>query len=215
MIGIFYKTVFDISVFYTFAGFFFCYAIGYETNPLSYGVFLIAALVLAVSGGMKYNGKTVAVIAAVIPAFTLLLETTTAGRAEVILLWAYFIFMINRETYLIYYYHFMEKFKGFVTALILPVVFFFFDLEKGMAAADLSIPYLLVFLAAGVMTLQSARHRATADSRKPVVKFQIVQSGLFFVVCILLTVSNVPWFAYHGGTIAAACHTAGSPDDIR
>lgn len=208
MIGIFYKTVFDISVFYTFAGFFFCYAIGYETNPLSYGVFLIAALVLAVSGGMKYNGKTVAVIAAVIPAFTLLIETTTVGRAEVILLWAYFIFMINRETYLIYYYHFMEKFKGFVTALILPVIFFFFDLEKGMAAANLSIPYLLVFLAAGVMTLQSARHRAAADSRKQFVRFQIVQSVLFFAVCILLTVSNVLQTLMNGIIVPLVSKTA-------
>lgn len=191
MMGIFYKTVFDISVFYAFASFFFCYAIGYETNPLSYGVFLAAALALAVSGRMKYNGKIFAVVAAVIPAVTLLIETTTVGRAEVLLLWAYFIFMVKQETYIIYYYHFMEKFKGFVIALILPVVFFFFDTESGVAAANIAIPYLLIFLAAGVMTLQAARHRATADSRKQFEKFQIFQTLLFFVICALLTVSNV------------------------
>lgn len=191
MMGIFYKTVFDISVFYAYAAFFFCYAIGYETNPLSYGVFLIAALVLAISGRMQYNGKICAIIAAVIPAVTLLIENTMVGRAEVILLWAYFVFMIKQETYLIYYYHFMEKFKGFVIALILPVIFFCFNVEAGTAAANIAIPYLLIFLAAGVMTLQAARYRATGDSEKQFEKFQILQTLLFFAVCILVTVTNL------------------------
>ena len=191
MMGIFYKTVFDISVFYAYAAFFFCYAIGYETNPLSYGVFLIAALVLAISGRMQYNGKICAIIAAVIPAVALLLENTMVGRAEVILLWAYFAFMIKQETYLIYYYHFMEKFKGFVIALILPVIFFCFNVEAGTAAANVAIPYLLIFLAAGVMTLQAARHRATGDSEKQFEKFQVLQTLLFFVVCALVTVTNL------------------------
>lgn len=191
MMGIFYKVVFDISVYYAFASFFFCYAIGYETNPLSYGVFLVAALVLAISGRMQYNGKLFAVISAVIPAAALALETTMVGRAEVLLLWVYFIFMVKQETYLIYYYHFMEKFKGFVIALILPVVFFCFNVEAGVAAANVAIPYLLIFLAAGVMTLQAARHRATADSRKQFEKFQIFQTLLFFAVCALLTVTNL------------------------
>jgi len=191
MMGIFYKTVFDISVFYAYAAFFFCYAIGYETNPLSYGVFLIAALVLAISGRMQYNGKICAIIAAVIPAVTLLIENTMVGRAEVILLWAYFVFMIKQETYLIYYYHFMEKFKGFVIALILPVIFFCFNVEAGTAAANIAIPYLLIFLAAGVMTLQAARYRATGDSEKQFEKFQILQTLLFFAVSILVTVTNL------------------------
>jgi len=191
MMGIFYKTVFDISVFYAYAAFFFCYAIGYETNPLSYGVFLIAALVLAISGRMQYNGKICAIIAAVIPAVTLLIENTMVGRAEVILLWAYFVFMIKQETYVIYYYHFMEKFKGFVIALILPVIFFCFNVEAGTAAANIAIPYLLIFLAAGVMTLQAARYRATGDSEKQFEKFQILQTLLFFAVCILVTVTNL------------------------
>ena len=191
MMGIFYKTVFDISVFYAYAAFFFCYAIGYETNPLSYGVFLIAALVLAISGRMQYNGKICAIIAAVIPAVTLLIENTMVGRAEVILLWAYFVFMIKQETYMIYYYHFMEKFKGFVIALILPVIFFCFNVEAGTNAANMAIPYLLIFLAAGVMTLQAARHRATGDSEKQFEKFQILQTLLFFAVCILVTVTNL------------------------
>ena len=191
MMGIFYKTVFDISVFYAYAGFFFCYAIGYETNPLSYGVFLVAALVLAISGRIQYNGKICVFIAAVIPAVTLLIENTMVGRAEVILLWAYFIFMIKQETYLIYYYHFMEKFKGFVIALILPVIFFCFNVEAGTAAANVAIPYLLIFLAAGVMTLQAARHRATGDSEKQFEKFQILQTLLFFAVCALITVTNL------------------------
>jgi len=191
MMGIFYKTVFDISVFYAYAAFFFCYAIGYETNPLSYGVFLIAALVLAISGRMQYNGKICAIIAAVIPAVTLLIENTMVGRAEVILLWAYFVFMIKQETYVIYYYHFMEKFKGFVIALILPVIFFCFNVEAGTAAANIAIPYLLIFLAAGVMTLQAARYRATGDSEKQFEKFQILQTLLFFAVSILVTVTNL------------------------
>ncbi len=191
MMGIFYKTVFDISCFYAFASFFFYYAVGYETNALSFCVFLVSALVLAFAGSRKQNGKKLAVIAAVIPAAALVMETTTVGRAEVLLVWAYLIISIYKESYLIYYYHFLDKFKGFLWSLLVPFVFVFLDFEKGIAAAELAIPYLVIFLAAGVMTLQAARHRATAESRKQFEKYQIFQTVFFFIVCFLLTAANL------------------------
>lgn len=191
MMGIFYKTVFDISAFYAYAAFFFTFTIRYETNPVSYAVFLLTAFLLALSGQAKRNEKKLVVIAAVLPVITLLVENTTVGRLEVVLLWAYLIFMIKKEAYLIYYYHFIEKFKGFCVSLILPVILICFNPEPGVRAANAAIPYLLIFLAAGVLTLQAARHRAVADSKKQFEKYQISQTVLFFVICILLTATNL------------------------
>lgn len=191
MMGIFYKTVFDISVFYTYAAFFFSFAIGHESNPVSYAVFLAAAFLLALSGQAKQHGNLFAILAAVVPVVTLLFESTLAGRLEVALLWVYLIFTITQETYFTYYYHFKEKFKGFIVALIMPVILFCFNPESGIEAANVAIPYLLVFLAAGVMTLQAARQRAAEESRKQFEKFQIVQTLLFFGGCILLTSTNL------------------------
>jgi len=191
MMGIFYKTVFDISVFYTFAAFFFSFAIGHETNPVSYVVFLASAFLLAISGQVKYHEKLLAAISAVIPVITLFIENTTAGRLEVVLLWVYIIFMIKQENYFVYYYHFMEKFKGFVIVLILPVILICFHSESGIKAANVAIPYLLIFLAAGVMTLQTARQRTSEESRKQFEKFQIFQTLLFFAICILMTATNL------------------------
>jgi len=41
------------------------------------------------------------------------------------------------------------------------------------------------------MTLQAARHRATGDSEKQFEKFQVLQTLLFFVVCALVTATNL------------------------
>lgn len=191
MMGIFYKTVFDISCFYAFFTFFFSYTVGHETNAFSYGVFLIAALLLGSSEAVKQYGKLLILLASIIPAGALLLETTMVGRIMVLLLWTYLLISIKREAYIIYYYHFIDKFKGFLWSLAVPGIFVVFNLEKGIAAANAAIPYLLIFLAAGVMTMQTARHRAATESRKQFERYQVFQTVVFFCFCMLLTVAGI------------------------
>ena len=163
--------------------------LGYETNPVSYSVFVVSALVLAISG--RLNKKVLALVAAVLPVIALLMENHAIGRVEVLLVWIYLVFAIWREAYLIYYYHFVDRFKMLLWVLLVPFLLLMFNFDMGLPAVTMAVPYLIIFLAAGVMTMQTARHRSAEESRKQFEKYQIYQTVVFFVVCILLTVSNL------------------------
>lgn len=191
MMGMFYKMVFDISAFYAFVCFFFGYALGYETSALSCNLFFVAAFVLAMAEQWKQKRKTAVLLAAILPAFALILEKTMLGRLEVVLLWCYFLFTIKQESYLIYYYHFLDKLKGLLWAWIIPLVLVLLDVERGILAINLAGPYFIIFLASGVLTLQAARYRATRESRKQFERYQLVQTVLFFIVAGLLTAGKI------------------------
>ncbi len=189
MMGVFYKVVFDISCYYLFVTFFFSYVADYKTNPMSFGVFLLAALVLGFSEQLKrLNSRRAMALASItVPALTLLTETELIGRIEVLLLWVYFAAMVLKESYVAYHYHFLEKFRILLWTLLVPGIFMVFDSKAGVPALTLAVPYVIIFLAAGVMTLQTARYRAAKESRKQFERFQIGQTLCFFLLCFLLT----------------------------
>lgn len=185
MTGVFYRVVFDISCYYALAAFFFHYTIGYEVNPVSFVILLTSALVLGISEELGKNRRVVAFASLAIPAIGWILESDSHGRIVLLLPWVYMIVLVVRESYISYYYQFETRFKLFLWVWVVPAVFAITHLETGVPALEEAVPYLLVFLMAGVMMLQILRYRAATESRRKFEKYQIVQTISFFGVCFV------------------------------
>ncbi len=191
MIGVFYRVTFDISCFYALSVYFLSYILGFKPNPLTFGCFLTAALVLAVSEKARRNSRTVAFASLAFPAVALVVETTDVGRILVFLPWIYLVILVLRGSYVAGYYQFMDHFKVFLRIWALPIVLLLLSLDRGVPALTAAIPYLLVFLSSGVMMLQALRYRSATESRKQFELFQIGQTILFFIASFTLTAAGI------------------------
>lgn len=198
MLSTFYKLVFDISCYFTFASFLFAYIFEYETNPATYGIFLIAALLTASSERMKRGENAVKIVSLVLPAMALLWERTWMGRLELLLPWAYYMLLFLKNGYSMYHETFVGRFRLLLWALALPAILYLLDLEKGEPALEQCLPYILVFLTAGVLFMQLLRYQEGAGNKKDFEQHQIKQTLVFFLFAVLVTVGNLLEFLVKG-----------------
>lgn len=187
----FYKLSFDISYFYALAVYFIHFHSGYEVNPLNYDVLLFAVLLATVADKWERGRTALLAVALALPAVVLSWENTMYGLVVHILPWAYFMIITVRRGYFIQYGSFRTTFKGMFIPFIFPAAFFYFNVIKGFEALTESVPYLVVFLASGVLLLQNLRHEEGSGDKKKFEKYQIKQTLVFFVVCLAVTIGRL------------------------
>ena len=88
---IFYKIVFDISCYYTFASFFLKFALGYEISSLSMSLFLLAGLLVVGSQKISSIGRGMALLSAVVPVLFRPWGNIDYALLEFFLPWVYFV----------------------------------------------------------------------------------------------------------------------------
>ena len=180
---IFYKIVFDISCYYTFASFFLKFALGYEISSLSMSLFLLAGLLVVGSQKISSIGRGMALLSAVVPVLFRPWGNIDYALLEFFLPWVYFVLLVYRENYGVYYANFKSLWKGLLYACIILVIVLLFDIEKGILAAELATPYFLVFLTSGVLLMQNLRFPMESTNKKAFEKYQIKQTIFFFLFC--------------------------------
>lgn len=191
MLSTFYKLMFDISCYFTFASFLFSYMFGMETDSLVFGVFLVAALVISFGEQLPGKGSMVALGGILVPVLAYLRAETTFEMMEVLLPWIYLVIVFIKKSYGIYHEYFIMRFKVLLCGLSLPVILYLFDTAKGEPAVEVCIPYLIVFLVSGVLLLQLLRYQEGRGSKKMFERHQMKQLVAFCAVCVLLTVGNL------------------------
>jgi len=195
----FYKLSYDIGCYYAFVTFFLSYSAGYQTRPYSFMVFFVACLLAAHAEKWKRWEKVATVAAFVLPAICFLWEKSVWGRVILILPWLYMVLTVIRQGYDISYQRFRKTYLIFFW--IFAGVFGFFVAEnplKGEIAMITAIPYVVIFLAAGIMLLQMLRFQSGSKDKKRLEKYQRTQLGIFVAVSTVLSVSNVmDWLYIH------------------
>ena len=188
---IFYKIVFDISCYYTFTSFFLKFALGYEISSLSMSLFLLAGLLVVGSQKISSIGRGIALLSAILPILFRPWKDIDYALLEFFIPWVYFVLLVYRENYGVYYANFKSLWKGLLYACIILVIVLLFDIEKGISAAELATPYFLVFLTSGILLMQNLRFSMESTNKKAFEKYQIKQTICFFIFCFLLTASRV------------------------
>lgn len=193
MITYFYKTIFDISLYYAFASFFLCYINGakYKAGLNTYGLFLIASLLCAWSRGKKVGERIIQLFAACLPGIALLWEYQIGRIFEFFIPWIYFVSTIIRQQYDVYYLNFKNTFRRVLFLFLLPFVLFFFDSDRGILALTESASFLLVFFTSGVLLLQVLRYTPQSKDKKLFEKRQLGQAAVFFLFCFAATTGGV------------------------
>ncbi len=193
---IFYKIVFDISCYYTFTSFFLKFTLGYEISSLSMSLFLISGLIVVCSQKISSIGRGIALLSAIFPIVFRPWGNLDYALLEFFIPWVYFVLLVYRENYGVYYANFKSLWKGLLYACIILVVVLLFDVEKGILAAGLATPYFLVFLTSGVLLMQNLRFPMESTNKKAFEKYQIKQTIFFFLFCFLLTASRIWQMVY-------------------
>ena len=208
----FYKLIYDITCFYIFTSFFFCLVFHEETNMMAYAVLLLTILLHVFSERMPF-GKVPGLLVLVLPVICLFTEDSIAAKIQFVLPWFFFIFVAIRDQYSLYYEEFKSRFKGMI--IVLPVLFLFAfgfveEAEHGKAVIAQVVPFVLVFLASGVLLLQNLRFSMEGTGRKSFERHQLVQTVVFFLFCMLITAGRLlellcehvlyPLFEYIGGS---------------
>lgn len=191
MLSTFYKLVFDVSVYFTFVSFLFRYIFQYETNAATFGVFLVSALLMAISERMQKGSRVIGILSLLIPALALSWENSSFGLLELILPWIYYVLLYMKSGYSMYHEEFVGRFRVLLWGLLLPVILYLFDVEKGEPAVAEFLPYLLVFLVCGVLSMQLLRFMEGAGNKKTFEQHQMKQTVVFFIFCALITVGNL------------------------
>lgn len=187
----FYKLVFDISYFYALAAYFIYFDSAYVLNPMNYSV-LLAAILLATVAEKWERGRTgLTAVAVLLPAVVLFWEPTIYGLVVHLLPWVYFAVIILRRGYFIQYGAFRTTFQRMFIPFVFPVAFFYFDVHRGFDSLTEAIPYLVDFLASGVLLLQNLRHEEGSSDKKKFERFQIKQTIVFFFVCLAITLGRL------------------------
>lgn len=189
----FYKLVYDITCYYVFASFFFYWAFQIHTDTNAYGILLLAILLHVFSERFGKIGSVVNGIAILLPAVWVFREQEALARMQLILPWIYFVYVVIKEQYGLYYDDFKSRFKGMLIALLAPLVLFGLtdDIEIGKTAMTEMVPYLIIFFVSGILLMQNLRFRAGTKSRETFEKHQLKQTVVFFVFCILLTMGRL------------------------
>lgn len=198
MLSTFYKLIFDISCYFSFTSFLFCYLFKIETSSASFGVFVLVALALALGEHVPRGGNIIAVLGLLIPFLSVLWTETTLEALQVDLLWIYLVLVFVRKSYGVYHEEFAAQFKVLLWVLCLPGVLYLFDVEKGKPAIEVCIPFLIVFLISGVLLLQILRYQEGRGNKKIFEKHQIKQLVAFLFFCILITAGNLLSFLVNG-----------------
>ena len=187
----FYKLIFDISYFYAMAAYFIYFDSAHVVNPLNYSVLLCAILLAAVAEKWERGRAGLKALAVLLPVVVLFWEPTIYGLVVHILPWAYFVIVTLRRGYYIQYGSFRTTFKYMFLPFIFPIAFFYFDVHRGFDSLTAAIPYLVDFLAAGVLLLQNLRHEEGTSDKKKFERHQIKQTIIFFVVCLAITLGRL------------------------
>ncbi len=193
---IFYKMVFDISCYYTFASFFLSFVLEYKMSSFSMSLFLVSGLMIVYSQKLFRIGRWIALCSAIFPIFFRPWGSIDYVLLEFIIPWLYFVILVYRENYAVYYANFKALWKDFLYASSILIVVFLFNVEKGLFAAEVATPYFIVFLSAGVLLMQNLRFPPESINKKVFEKYQIKQTILFFLFCFLLTASNLWQIVY-------------------
>ena len=191
LMQIFYKIVFDMSCYYTFTSFFLKFALGYEISSLGMSLFLLSGLLVVGSQKISSIGRGIALLSAIFPVLFRPWGHIDYALLEFFIPWVYFVLLVYRENYGVYYANFKSLWKGLLYACIILVIVLLFDIEKGILAAELATPYFLVFLTSGVLLMQNLRFPMESTNKKAFEKYQIKQTIFFFLFCFLLTASKL------------------------
>lgn len=187
----FYKLIFDISYFYAMAVYFIYFDSAHTVNPLNYSVLLAAILLAAVAEKWERGRNLLVALAVTLPAVALCWEHTVYGLVVHFMPWAYFVIVTLRRGYFIQYGSFRTTFGRMFLPFLFPVAFFYFDVHRGFDSLTEAVPYLVDFLAAGVLLLQNLRHEEGSSDKKKFERHQIKQTILFFAACLAITLGRL------------------------
>lgn len=190
MLVSFYKMIFDISFYFSLAAFAVAFFFGQETNPFTFVLLLVAALLAAFAEKIPLNRQLVRRVAVVLPAIAFLWEHTAPGRWELVFPWMYLGIVIWKEKLGQDYDRFRGLLKGVVWTWLLYLVCTSFRPEDGLFGLEQCVPYVILSLVSAVLLMQALRYQEGSGSTKSFEKFQIKQTVFFLAGCLLLTVGR-------------------------
>ena len=192
MIEFGYRFVFDISCYYAIASFFLNYINGYEVNTLSFFLLIVVAFLNGFFDG-KEKGVIGKIGRFVLPLTAFLWENVWIGRMVFLLPWTYLVIRTFTENYHMGYIGFKTLFRRMLLLYFIPIAILvsFADTLVGIRSLGVTVPYLIIFVSMGIMLLQLLRHQSGTADKKIFEKYQMKQTGVFFLSSFLLTVGGV------------------------
>ena len=192
MIEFGYRFVFDISCYYAIISFFLNYVNGYEVNNFFFFLLILTAFLNGYFEGRE-KGNLGKILRLVIPFIAFLWETEWLGRVIFLLPWGYLTVRSFKENYHIGYTGFKTLFRRMLLLYFVPIAILvsFADTIVGIRSLGATVPYLIIFVSMGIMLLQLLRHQSGTADKKVFEKYQMKQTGVFFLASFLLTVGGV------------------------
>ena len=187
----FYKIMFDISFYYSLAAFLIGLLFREETNPFTFMVLLLGALLSSLAEKMQVRGRLLSMAAVLMPAVAFLWETTKPGCIGFLVPWIYMGIVVVKEKYGQDYHSFINLCRGLVWVWLIYLIGTSFNPEGGVFGLEQCAPYIILTLMSGVMLLQNLRYQEGSGSTKTFEKFQIKQAVFFLAGSVLLTVGRV------------------------
>lgn len=196
MIEFGYRFIFDISCYYAIISFFLNYTYGYEVNAFSFFLLIVTAFFNGFFEGRE-NGVVGKVARLCIPLTAFMWEGELIGRIIFLLPWAYLALRSFTENYHMGYMGFKTLFRRMLLLYFIPIAILvsFADTLVGIRSIGATVPYLIIFMSMGIMLLQLLRHQSGTADKKVFEKYQMKQTGVFFVTSFFLTVGGVAKFA--------------------
>lgn len=189
----FYNAVFGMSCYYMIVSFAFRYLeeLGYRTDPFAFGLLMAAALLSALGRSGVWGKRIPALfaIALCLPALALIWNHGFPGVLEYGPPWMYLGYLCCRRPRSLSHRYFKQDFLHFLWIFVLMFLFFFAVPTRGVMALKEAVPYIVIFLTAGVSLLQALRHQQ--EEVDGFAKNQAKRTSIFFFFSILLTVGGL------------------------
>ncbi len=186
----FYSAVFSIACYYSVVSFVLRYPTGVDhgTDPFAFALLMAAAMLFSIGQTAQRAARVLCTAALFLPAPALLWNHAIPGILEYTLPWGYLVYLSCRRPRSLSHYYFKSSFAHILWGFFPMLLFLLFRPERGVAALYEAAPYLIIFLGAGVSLLQALRHKQ--EQGKSFIKHQSIQTAIFFLLCILLTVGG-------------------------
>ncbi len=197
MIAYFYKTTFDISLFFALSSFFIRFFRDYdkEGSLYAFALLLAAGLLFALAERFARVGGALRLLALCLPGIAFLWQRDAVEIMQFVLPWVYIAAGVLFRRYDVYYKNFKDLFRSVLFVFLFPFLMLFYDAGRGIPALREAAPYAVVFFTSGVMLLQVLRWRGRTEDSRLFGRHQLWQMFAFFVLCTAVTAGRIFDFA--------------------